>query len=199
MTLALSAPDVGEERVIVEASAGVEVLYPPAEKAPQRHPTWGVAVSGQVSRDSGFKAMFGLGLDHVVNGWLGDPEGAQTPTQGRYQGTTPSRYRGQLFRVTTTARFGIENDLAFGYAGVAPGYALRHARLSCAGACTSTRAVDHGLNLGILLGAMLTPTKLGLIVGAEVGLDWAWFPKGHPLLAAWNQGMSARVIGGWRF
>jgi len=96
---------------------------------------------------------------------------------------------------------GVENDFAFGYFGLSTGYALRTAALVCErGPCASLRATDHGLNLGVSIGALVYPsTRFGVIVGGQAGLDWAWFPSGHPGLAVWSQGMNARLIAGWRF
>jgi hypothetical protein len=144
--------------------------------------------------------MAGFAFEHVVFGWLGDPETAETIGSGRWAGTAPKSFRGQLLRMTPHARLGIENEIAYGYFGLDAGYALRVADLSCPAACRTHRAADHGLGFGLSLGALVTPSmKYGVVVGGEVGLDWAWFPRGHPALATWTQGMSARAIVGWRF
>lgn len=195
------APEPGEERLVVEAAIATEVLYPPAQKIPKSHIGYSVAASGVVHGASSFKAVLGFGVDHVVGGWLGDPTGVRLPREGTWRGTQPRSYRGHLLRAMPVVRLGIENDFAFGYLGGAPGYALRIARLSCLDApCQRSQAVDHGLNLGLNLGAMISPSqRVGVVIGAEVGLDWSWFPKSHPGLAAWNQAMSARAIVGWRF
>ncbi len=199
--VAAGAPAVGEERGAVEVGVAAEVLYPPAVKDPRSHPTYGAVVSGSITTEGSFKAMIGFGFDHVVNGWLGSPAAPDHPRDGPFRGTLPTSFRGQLFRMTPVVRVGIENDFAYGYFGASPGYTLRVAKLTCvAGPCSAKRAVDHALNLGLSLGAMLYPLPdYGLIVGGEVALDWAWFPRGHPSLAAWSQGMSARLIAGWRF
>ncbi|MBL4685584.1 MAG: hypothetical protein JKY37_13400 [Nannocystaceae bacterium] len=202
LVLALAAvPDPEEERLVLEAGVAAAVLYPRGDEAPRRHVAYGVAVSAVFHAESNFKAMVGLGLDHVVNGWLGDPAGVRTPRDGRWVGTQPRHYRGQLLRATPTVRIGVENDFAFGYFGASPGYAIRTASLLCVEApCRRTRAVDHGITFGVSLGAIISPSpSSGVVIGAEVGLDWAWFPKGHPGLARWNQAMSARLIAGWRF
>lgn len=196
----LAPPEAGEERVVVEVGAAAEVLYPPSRPAPLRHPTYGAAVSASLYGQGNFKAMVGFGFDHVVHGWLGDPEEGEVAATGVYAGTEPA-YRGQLFRMTPMARFGLENDVAYGYFGTSPGYAIRTATLRCErGPCRAARATEHGLTLGVSLGAMFHPsTKVGLVLGGEVGLDWSWFPAGHPSLAPWNQAMSARFIAGWSF
>ena len=192
-------PDAGTERGMVEATLAAEVLYPPAQKEPKTHVGYGIAASASVYAGERFKAMLGLGGDHVVHGWLGDPARPEPARSGAESGTVPDGYRGQLVRITPIVRLGLENDFAYGYVGFAPGYALRVAPLSCAQPpCRRTRAVDSGLNLGVALGAMVTPTRYGLVLGAEVGLDWSWFHDGHPGLAVWGQGMSARLIAGWR-
>jgi hypothetical protein len=201
LALAFVAPEPGSERGVVEVAAAAEVLYPPSVKDPRTHPGYGVAVSASVHAESQFKAMFGVGFDHIVSGWAGDPEKGEPAEGGRFAGTVPATYRGQFFRISPLVRLGLENEVAFGYFGMAPGYVLRVADLSCArGPCGTRRAVDHGLNLGISLGAMFQPSmKFGLMLGGEVGLDWGWFPQGQPSLAQWSQGMSARIIAGWRF
>lgn len=198
-SLSVAAPEIGEDRGVVEVGVSAEVLYPPAAKDPRTHPGYGFAVSASINTESSFKAMVGGGVDHVVSGWLGDSE--TIPREGHWEGTVPRTFRGQLVRVTPQARLGVENDFAFGYFGLSPGYALRTAALVCAsGPCRSLRATDHGLNLGVSLGALVYPSmRFGIIVGGEAGLDWAWFPRGHPGLAAWSQGMNARLIAGWRF
>jgi hypothetical protein len=198
--LLLVPPEAGEERAVVEMGAAAEVLYPPSGRAPLRHPAYGAAVSASLYGEGNFKAMVGFGFEHVVHGWLGDPEKGEVAETGVYEGTEPA-YRGQLFRMTPMARFGLENDVAFGYFGASPGYAIRTATLHCArGPCRAERTVEHGLTLGASLGAMFHPSrKVGLVLGGEVGLDWSWFPNGHPGLAPWNQAMSARFIVGWSF
>ena len=199
VVLGCTAPEIGEDRGVVEVGVAAEVLYPPAVKDPRAHPTYGAAISASINTESRFKAMVGFGVDHVVSGWLG--EGETTPREGRWAGTRPRTYRGQLVRVTPHARLGVENDFAFGYLGMSTGYALRSAALACVtGPCRAPRVTDHGLNLGASLGALVYPSvRFGVVIGGEVGLDWAWFPSGHPSLAAWSQGMNARLIAGWRF
>ncbi len=201
LPLALATSEPGEERGFVEVSGAIEVLYPPARKEPRHHPGYGVAVSGVWHGADFFKLSYGIGFDHIVSGWLGDPERGEPADGGVYQGTVPRSYRGQLFRVGAPIRFGIENEVAYGYVGVIPGYAFRLAELVCERApCAATRAVDHGLQLGLSLGALAQPSdRIGLLLGGEVGLDWNWFPRGQPSLAKWNQGMNARLLVGWRF
>lgn len=189
------------ERGVVELGVAAEILYPPAEKTPRRHPTYGAAVSASVYGEGKFKAMVGLGFDHVVYGWLGDPEKGGAAESGSLAGTEPASYRGQLFRLTPSVRLGLENEVAFGYFGASPGYAIRTATLTCVrGPCRAARTLEHGTTLGLSLGALFHPSqKVGFVMGAEVGLDWSWFPVRHPALAAWNQAMSARLIAGWSF
>jgi hypothetical protein len=189
LLLLIAAP---EERVTVEAGIAVEDVYPPRQKETKAHPTYGVAVSATVRGEGMFKAMLGLEYAHLVNGWLGDPETDEIGADG----TVPTSFRGQLFRISPLIRLGLEKDWAYGYFGLAPGYALRIADLRCARApCTGGQAIDHGLNLALSLGALAAPFDgVGFMFGAEVGLDWAFFPAGHALLATWNQGMSARAV-----
>ncbi len=190
-----------QERGVVEVGAAAEVLYPPSRKSPVRHPTYGAAVNASLYGDGNFKAMLGFGFDHVVYGWLGDPEKGEAADAGVYAGTEPASYRGQLFRMTPMARVGLENDVAFGYFGASPGYAIRTAKLTCVtGRCGTDRTIEHGITLGLSLGALFHPSqKVGLVLGGEVGLDWSWFPARHVALASWNQAMSARFIVGWSF
>lgn len=201
LPLALVAPESGQERGFVEVSGGVEVLYPPAHKEPRHHPGYGVAVSGVWHGEDLFKLTYGIGFDHIVSGWLGDPEKGEPADGGVYLGTVPRTYRGHLFRVGAPIRFGIENEVAYGYVGAIPGYAARVANLVCERPpCRTSRAADHGIQLGLSLGALVRPSdKIGLLAGGEVGLDWNWFPRGQPSLAKWNQGMNARLIVGWQF
>ena len=201
LPLALATPESGEEHGYVEASAAIEVLYPPSRKEPRHHPGYGVSVFGVWHGEDFFKLSYGIGFDHIVSGWLGDPERGEPADGGIYIGTVPRSYRGHLFRVGLPLRFGIENEVAYGYVGAIPGYAFRVAELDCGRApCRAIRAVDHGLQLGLSLGALAKPLEsVGLLLGGEVGLDWNWFPKGQPSLATWNQGMNARVLVGWRF
>ncbi len=196
----LAQPEAGEEQAVVEVGAAIEVLYPPARRAPLRHPAYGVAVNASIYGEGNVKAMVGFGFDHVVHGWLGDPEKGDVADAGVYSGTEPA-YRGQLFRMTPMMRLGLENDVAFGYFGASPGYAIRTTTLDCVrGPCRVERTVEHGLTLGASLGALFHPSQeVGLVLGGEVGLDWSWFPSGHPALASWNQAMSARFIAGWSF
>jgi len=185
----------------VELGVAAEVLYPPSTKTPRRHPTYGAAVSASLYGQGKFKAMLGFGFDHVVYGWLGDPEKGAAPSSGAFAGTVPTSYRGQLYRMTPTARLGLENEVAYGYVGASPGYAIRTASLTCVrGPCRSTHTIEHGATLGLSLGALFHPSeRVGFLLGGEVGLDWSWFPVRHPSLAAWNQAMSARLIAGWSF
>lgn len=190
-------PEAGEEHGVVELGVAAEVLAPPGQKTPARHLTYGAAAVASLYGDSNFKAMLGLGFDHVVYGWLGDPADAAVASDG----TRPRTSRGQLYRVSPVVRLGLENDVAFGYVGGAPGYALRTATLQCVDApCSTSRATEHGLTMGLALGATFHPSKkVGFVMGGELGLDWSWFPRRHPGLAAWNQAMSARLIVGWSF
>ncbi|MGH1347423.1 MAG: hypothetical protein ACRBN8_38040 [Nannocystales bacterium] len=189
------------KRGVVELGVAAEVLAPPGQKAPARHPTYGAAVLASLYGDSSFKAMLGFGFDHVVHGWLGDPEDASVATGGIAAGTRPRNSRGQLYRLSPVVRLGLENDVAFGYVGGAPGYAIRTATLRCVRApCEVGRVLEHGLTMGLALGAMFSPSeKAGLVMGGEVGLDWSWFPSGHVGLSPWNQAMSARLVAGWAF
>lgn len=186
---------------MVEAGVAAEVLYPPARKVPRRHPTYGVVVSAAIYGQRNFKALLGLGFEHVVHGWLGDPDEGVVAATGPNAGTEPASFRGQLFRMTPTARLGVENDVAFGYLGASPGYAIRTATLRCVRRpCGAAQTTEHGMTLGVSLGAMFHPSReLGLVLGGEVGLDWAFFPSRHPALPTWNQAMSARFIVGWSF
>ncbi len=186
---------------MVELGVAAEVLYPPSRKTPVRHPAYGAAVSASLYRGTSFKAMLGFGFDHVVYGWLGDPQKLTVARTGPLAGTRPTSFRGQLYRLTPLARLGLENDVAYGYVGASPGYAIRTAALSCVnGPCTAARTIEHGMTLGLSLGAMFSPSqKVGFVMGGEVGLDWSWFPSGHAALAPWNHAMSARLIAGWKF
>ena len=83
-------PSEAEERGVVELGIAAEVLYPPASKTPRRHPTYGAAVSASLYGDGRFKAMVGLGFDHVVYGWLGDPQKCLTADSGALAGTAPA-------------------------------------------------------------------------------------------------------------
>lgn len=199
--LVWAAPGPGEERGVVELGVAAEVLAPPGQKKPARHLSYGAAVLASLYGDSSFKAMLGFGFDHVLYGWLGDPEKATVATRGVSAGTRPRSSRGQLYRMSPVVRLGIENDVAFGYLGGAPGYAIRTATLQCVNApCASGRVVEHGLTMGLALGAMFSPSKkAGFVMGGELGLDWSWFPRRHPGLARGNQAMSARLIAGWAF
>lgn len=194
-------PEAGEERGVVELGVAAEVLAPPGQKVPARHPTYGAAILASLYGDASFKAMLGFGFDHVVYGWLGDPDEGAVATGGVSAGSRPQSFRGQLYRMSPVVRLGLENDVAFGYVGGAPGYAIRTATLTCVNApCAGGRAVEHGLTMGLALGAMFSPSKkVGFVMGGELGLDWSWFPRGHPGFAAWNQAMSARLIAGWSF
>ncbi len=186
---------------MVELAGAVEVLAPPGQKKPGRHPSYGAAVTASLYGDSSFKAMLGVGFEHVVYGWLGDPNQARPAAGGAFAGTRPTSFRGQLYRMSPVVRLGIENDVAFGYVGGAPGYAIRTAQLQCVLApCMRGRLVEHGLSMGVALGALFSPSKkVGFVMGGELGLDWSWFPRAHPGLASWNQAMSARLIAGWAF
>lgn len=199
--LVWAPPEPGQERGVVELGVAAEVLAPPGHKTPARHPSYGAAIVASLYGDSNFKAMLGLGFDHVIYGWLGDPQEATIPTRGASAGTRPQSFRGQLYRMSPVVRLGLENDVAFGYVGGAPGYAIRTAALACAnGPCRRSSAVEHGLTMGLALGAMFSPSEeSGFVMGGELGLDWSWFPRGHPGFAAWNQAMSARLIAGWAF
>ncbi|MBV1858653.1 MAG: hypothetical protein KUG77_09605 [Nannocystaceae bacterium] len=136
-----------------------------------------------------------------VYGWLGDPEGGTVAARGVSEGTRPRSFRGQLYRMSPVLRLGLENDVAFGYVGGAPGYAIRTATLQCVNApCGRGRAVEHGLTMGLAFGAMFSASKTtGFVMGGELGLDWSWFPRHHRGLAPWNQAMSARLVMGWAF
>lgn len=196
-----AAPEPGEERGVVEVGVAAEVLAPPGQKTPARHPTYGAAVLASIYGGSDFKAMFGFGFDHVVYGWLGDPDQATVATRGASAGTRPRSSRGQLYRMSPVVRLGLENDVAFGYVGGAPGYAIRTANLQCVNApCESRGLIEHGLTMGLALGAMFSASKkFGFVMGGEAGLDWSWFPRRHPGLPPWNQAMSVRLIAGWAF
>lgn len=200
VALAFAPPVLGDEKAIVDVSGGGEVMYPPVHKDPNAHASYGVSAAASIHRGQKFAATFGFGFDHVVNSWLGDVID-DFPRNGTYAGTQPASFRGQFFRMTPTVRIGAQNELAFGYFGVNTGYALRIADLVCVRApCRRDRAVNHGLSMGLSMGALLAPSdRIGLLVGAEVGLDWAWFPGSHPGLARWNHAMSARAVAGWRF
>ena len=188
LVMVMATPD---ERVTIEAGIAVEDVYPPRDKDTKAHPTYGVGLSASLRGKGLFKAMLGIEYSHLVNGWLGDPETTQTSDDG----TVPATYRGQLFRISPLIRLGLEKDWAFGYFGLAPGYALRVAELRAGG-----QAIDHGLNLAFALGALAAPFEgVGFMFGIDVGLDWAFFPTGHELLATWNQGMSARLTVAYGF
>lgn len=192
----------GDERMFIEFHPGIGRYYPPQGGEPKVHFQYGGAFSGVLrAPDTSFKAMLGIFGEHVVEGWAGDP--AETDIlpdpvlEGRYANTVPLDYRAQFLRVGAQARLGAENSFAFGYIRLSPGYVARIAPLRCSvGSCESTRAVDHGLNLGIGFGAIFKPwRKLG--VGVDLSLDSAYFPRGHPGLAEWNNGVSATAVLGW--
>ncbi len=201
-----SEPGDGDrsDRVFVELRPGVGRLYPPQDAEPRAHFQWGAAVSGVIhGQSSRFKAMIGGYGEHVVGGWAGEPPStAIVPNpvvSGRYANTVPDTYRGQFFRLGAQARFGAENEFAFGFIRFAPGYALRVAPLRCGvGSCDLTRTTDHGLQLSIGFGAIFRPWR-GLGVGVDLGLDSSFFPHGHGRLATWNNGFAGVAVVGWHW